>query len=247
MKQFKADLHIHTTLSPCGSLDMSPKNIIAAALKAGLDMIAITDHNSTKQVQVIKELGQSKGIEVIGGAEINSSEEVHCLTLFETGEVLQEFQEYLDRHLVPVKNDPAYFGYQVVVNANDEIIEEEDRLLISTLDVGVVEIEQAVHKMGGLFIPAHIDRPFNGIISQLGFVPYELKADAYGLTRHADLVKWQNDKRVPENAVFLRNSDAHRPRAIGRAFSIFEMNDATFSEMRKTLIGENGRKIILPG
>jgi hypothetical protein len=85
MKQFKADLHIHTTLSPCGSLDMSPKNIVAAALKAGLDIIAITDHNSTKQVQVIKELAQSKGIKVIGGAEINSSEEVHCLTLFETG------------------------------------------------------------------------------------------------------------------------------------------------------------------
>lgn len=245
MQKFRVDLHIHTVLSPCGSLEMSPENIIEFALKAKLDIIAITDHNSTKQVSVVKKMAEKKGIFVIGGAEVNTIEEVHCLALFETGEQLAEFQEYLDKHLPPVKNDPKKFGYQIVIDEFENIVEEEDRLLIIALDAGIIDVEQKVHSLEGLFIPAHIDRPYNGIISQLGFVPKDLKADAFGLTRRSHIFDWENNSKLPENPVFIRNSDAHRPEDIGIQITIFEMKEISFSEIKKALKGEDGRKVIV--
>jgi 3',5'-nucleoside bisphosphate phosphatase len=245
MQRFRADLHIHSVLSPCGSLEMSPGNIIQSALKAQLDIIAITDHNSTRQVSIVKKVAENSGVFVVGGAEVNTAEEVHCLALFETDEQLADFQEYLDQHLPPVKNDPDRFGYQVLVDEFENVVEEEDRLLIIALDAGIVDVERKVHSLGGLFIPAHIDRPFNGIISQLGFVPKDLKADAFGLTRRAHLFEWENYFKLPANPVFLRNSDAHRPEDIGKQISIFEMKEISFREIVKALRGEEGRKVIV--
>jgi 3',5'-nucleoside bisphosphate phosphatase len=245
MQKFRADLHIHTVLSPCGSLEMSPENIVESALNAKLDIIAITDHNSTKQVSIVKKMAESRGVFVIGGVEVNTAEEVHCLALFETDEQLAAFQEYLDQHLPSIKNDTQKFGYQVVVDEFENVVEEEDRLLIVALDAGIIEIERKVHSLGGLFIPAHIDRPYNGIISQLGFVPKNLKVDAFGLTRNAHLSDWENSMKLPENPVFLRNSDAHRPDYIGKQVSLFEMEEISFSEIRKSLKGEEGRRVIV--
>jgi 3',5'-nucleoside bisphosphate phosphatase len=245
MQKFRADLHIHTVLSPCGSLEMSPGNIVESALKAKLDIIAITDHNSTKQVSVVKRVAEKQGVFVIGGAEVNTAEEVHCLALFETDDQLAEFQDYIDLHLPPVRNDPDKFGYQVVVDEFENVLDEEDRLLIIALDAGIVDIERKVHSLGGLFIPAHIDRPFNGIISQLGFVPKDLKVDAFGLTKRARTFDWENNPKLPANPVFIRNSDAHRPEDIGQQISIFEMEEISFSEIRKALKGEGGRKVII--
>jgi len=245
MKKFRADLHIHSVLSPCGSLEMSPVNIVESALKAKLDIIAITDHNSSKQVSVVKQIAEKKGLFVIGGVEVNTAEEVHCLALFETDEQLAEFQGYLDQHLTPVKNDPEKFGYQVVVDEFENVLEEEERLLIMAIDEDIVDVERKVHSLGGLFIPAHIDRPFSGIISQLGFVPTELKVDAFDLTPRARLFDWENSSKLPANPVFLRNSDAHRPEDIGKQISIFEMEEISFSEIRKALRGEGERKVII--
>jgi PHP family Zn ribbon phosphoesterase len=245
MQKFRADLHIHTVLSPCGSLEMSPGSIIQSALNAKLDIIAITDHNSTRQVQFVRRMAEKQGIFVIGGVEVNTAEEVHCLALFETDELLADFQDYLDQHLPSVKNDPKRFGYQLVVDEVQDVVEEEDRLLIIALDAGIVDVERKVHSLGGLFIPAHIDRPFNGIISQLGFVPKNLKADAFELSRRASIFGWDDQMKLPENRVFIRNSDAHRPEDIGRQITIFEMEAISFSEIREALNGEDGRKVII--
>ena len=224
---------------------MSPVNIIESALKAKLDIIAITDHNSTKQVSVVKKVAEKQAIFVIGGAEVNTAEEVHCLALFETDEQLAEFQDYIDQHLPPVKNDPAKFGYQVVVDEFENVLEEEERLLIIALDAEILDVERKVHSLNGLFIPAHIDRPYNGIISQLGFVPKNLNVDAFGLTKRARTFDWENNPKLPANPVFIRNSDAHRPEDIGLQISIFEMEEISFSEIRKALRGEEGRKVII--
>ena len=111
----RADLHIHTVLSPCGDLEMSPENILHFAQIQGLNMIGITDHNSTRQAPIIRDYGKTKGIFVLTGAEICSKEEVHALTIFETDEQLTIFQHYLDVHLPDIPNDPEKFGFQVVV------------------------------------------------------------------------------------------------------------------------------------
>jgi len=129
MNLYKADLHVHTCLSPCGDLDMSPRNIIQAAIQKGLDMIAITDHNSTRNVKTCLEIAEKENIFVIPGCEINTQEEVHCLAYFPDLEAISEFQKYLDRKLPEIENDPDLFGYQVAVDEDDGIIFEEKRSL----------------------------------------------------------------------------------------------------------------------
>jgi 3',5'-nucleoside bisphosphate phosphatase len=243
MQNFKADLHIHSVLSPCANLEMSPGNIVQSALNAKLDIIAITDHNSTRQVQIIKKIAEQQGLYVIGGAEVNTVEEVHCLALFETDEQLHNFQKYLDQHLIPLQNNPERFGYQLIVDEFENIVEEEKRLLFAALDAGIVDIEKKVHSLDGIFIPAHIDRMFNGIFSQLGFIPGELKPDAFELSKRAQLIDWENNPKLPATKVLLRNSDAHQPESIGKTFSVFEMERISFSEMRKAFKSEEGRKV----
>jgi len=245
MREFKADMHIHSVLSPCGSLEMSPKNIVKSALDAGLDIIAITDHNSTKQSQIIKQLAEKEGLVVLCGAEINSLEEVHCLALFEHDNELLQFQVFLDQHLIPIKNDPSYFGFQVVVDENELILEEEERLLINALDVDILQIEKKVHQLNGLFIPAHIDRPFNGILSQLGFFPEKLNIDAVELSQHAKISIWIGNNKIPSGTAIIQSSDAHQPEMIGKAFTTFKMENVSFSEIRLALHGQKGRSVVL--
>lgn len=245
MNSFRVDLHVHTVLSPCGSLEMSPVNVVNAALNAQLDLIAITDHNSTKQSKIVRDLGQKHGLKVLCGAEVNTLEEVHCLALFETDLQLDSFQQFLDDHLIAIENNPDFFGFQVVVDENDLILEEENRLLISSLDVDIQSVEKEVHRLNGLFIPAHIDRPHNGIIRQLGFIPPQLQCDAFGLSVHANPDEWQKSSKLPPQTTILRNSDAHSPEQLGSVFSTFKMKDTTFEELRKALLKIEGREVLI--
>ncbi|MEA5046118.1 MAG: PHP domain-containing protein, partial [Petrimonas sp.] len=119
MGTFEADLHIHTCLSPCGSLEMGPWDIVQTALEKGLDIIAITDHNSTQNVRPCVEIGEKLGIFVIPGCEVNTQEEVHCLCYFPGLEAMERFQQYLDEKIPDIKNEPALFGYQVAVDRDD--------------------------------------------------------------------------------------------------------------------------------
>ncbi|HNX58188.1 MAG TPA: PHP domain-containing protein, partial [Spirochaetota bacterium] len=57
----RADLHIHSCLSPCGSLDMSPSRIVERAVESGLDVIALTDHNSALNCPALEEAARGYG------------------------------------------------------------------------------------------------------------------------------------------------------------------------------------------
>ena len=140
MNHYKADLHTHTVLSPCGDLEMSPRNIIQRAKEKKIDILGITDHNSTRNCKVLEDLAKDHDILVLKGAEVNSKEEIHCLTFFEKDEELFEFQDYLERHLTEVKNDVKKFGYQVVVDRDDHILDEVELLLIWALNKSIREI-----------------------------------------------------------------------------------------------------------
>ena len=170
MKEYRVDLHLHTCLSPCGSLEMSPQRIVETALERGLDAIAVTDHNSTLQCPEIQALGEERGLMVFAGAEVTTREEAHCVALFADDRTRAAFQMYLDDYLPPVPNDPERFGDQVWVNARNEIVGEAPYLLISALDRSVEQIAAVVHRLGGLFIAAHVERPSFSLISQLGFI-----------------------------------------------------------------------------
>lgn len=243
MKQFRTDLHIHTVLSPCGDLEMSPARIVSLAKKRGLDIIAITDHNTTKQCECVWKLGRKLGLTVIPGCEMTSREEVHCLGLFEDFDALTVFQEYLDKHLTVIPNNPALFGYQVVVDEAENVLEELDNYLGASLDVSVEEVEQKVHELSGIFIPAHIDRPRNSLFSQLGFFPPALKVDALQISKGADEKLVREKFRINPEITLVKFSDAHYPDDLGKTFTNFEMEEPAFDEIRKALHGKNGRNI----
>ncbi|MEE4176352.1 MAG: PHP domain-containing protein [Bacteroides sp.] len=249
MNSFRADLHVHTVLSPCGDLKMSPAAIVETAARRGIDILGITDHNSTKHGPLVSKLAREKGIFVLCGAEVTTREEAHCLTFFENFETLAAFQQYLDRHLPDIKNDPKYFGYQVVLDEQEMIVEEEERLLISGLDQGLDQVETEVHRLGGLFIPAHIDRPRYSLTSQLGFVPQDLKADALEVSRFTTPEEMIRQFPWIESYTFIRSSDAHHPDTLGSGITIFDMENRNFGEIRKALHKQDNRstRIEKPG
>lgn len=246
MKSFRTDLHIHTVLSPCGDLEMSPANIVPLAKKRGLDIIGITDHNSTKQCKLVWKLGQNMGLTVIPGCEMTSREEVHCLGLFEDFDALNEFQSYIERHLQIIPNDPDIMGYQLVVDEDDNIQEELAHYLGAVLNVSIEEVQQKVHELSGIFIPAHVDRPRNSLYSQLGFFPPELEVDALQISKLANEKSIREKFRISPGITLVKFSDAHYPDDLGKTYTVFEMNEPSFSELRKALNREDGRSVRIP-
>lgn len=241
MKEFKADLHIHTVLSPCGDFGMTPRGIVDQALKKNLQIIGITDHNTTRHCRLIMELGEAKGIFVLPGAEINSREEVHCLTLFENIESLESFQVYIDRFLVVIPHNHEKLGDQVVVDKYEMIVAKEQKSLYSIVDQSLEEISQKVHSLGGIFIPAHINRPRNSLLSQLGFIPEGLLFEALELLPGVGLLHIEEDKTTK----FIQCSDAHFLEDIGRRISIFRMEELTYREILLALAHKKNREVIL--
>jgi 3',5'-nucleoside bisphosphate phosphatase len=244
MKIFNADLHIHTVLSPCGDLEMSPGKIVQMAVQKKLDVIGITDHNSTRHAILTRNIASKHGIFVMTGAEVTTREEVHCLTFFDNPDCLNEFQLYIKKWLPPVKNKPNWFGYQVVVDEKENIIDEEPYLLITGINQSITEVRQKVLELEGLFIPAHINRPNNSIFSQLGFIPVGLNPDAIEID--ARFTRSNSILKHPELAHFtlLKDSDSHNLERIGAVYNQLMMEEASFEEIRKALHRIEGREVV---
>lgn len=214
---------------------MSPATIVRIAGEKGLDIIGITDHNSTRQAGIIRDYARTKGIFVLTGAEINSREEVHGLTFFPDDDRLSEFQAYLDRYLPSIPNNPEKFGYQVVAGIQDEILYEEEKLLITGLDRSIEQIEKKVHELDGIFIPAHIDKSRFSILSQLGFIPSDLNCDALELSCHASYSDFIRLYPRLQKMPFIQSSDAHYPQDIGKASVLLQADDLSFDSIRKAI------------
>ncbi len=243
MKKFTADIHIHTVLSPCGDLEMSPVNIVRRAKEQKLDIIGITDHNATGHNQVVAELAGREDIMVLMGTEVNTREEVHCLVFFENWEILNDFQVFLDNHLPVVNNRPELFGYQVEVDEHENIIRTEERLLISALHAGLDEIAEKTRQLKGICIPAHIDKAKNSIFSQLGFIPANFSYDALEISGQ----NCASAVHLPgiQDATLVRNSDAHYLQDIGTNKMCFHLEERSFNEIKMALAGLNGRSVEL--
>lgn len=246
MKTFRTDLHIHTLLSPCGDLEMSPANIVSLAGQRGLDIIGITDHNTTKQCELVWKLAQKTSLTVIPGCEMTTREEVHCLGLFEDFDALRIFQDYLDQHLTIIPHNAALFGYQVLIDEDENILEELENYLGASLDVSVEEVEQKVHELSGIFIPAHIDRPRNSLFSQLGFFPPELKVDALQISKLAEEITIREKYKISPDITIVKFSDTHFPADLGKIYTNFEMEKPTFSDIKKALARKDGRNVWIP-
>ncbi|MFO7838195.1 MAG: PHP domain-containing protein [Desulfosalsimonadaceae bacterium] len=242
MKSYRADLHIHSCLSPCGDWAMTPRDIVAGSCGKGLDMIALCDHNSAENAGAAMAAGKAAGLYVIPGMEICSREEVHVLGLFETLEQALSMQEMVYSHL-PGQNTPELWGDQVVANEKNEVIRENQRLLIGATTLYLDAIVDAVHERKGLCIAAHVDRPAFSIISNLGFIPRDLQFDALEVSCQVPLR--EAGTRIPGVVPYacITSSDAHFPADIGRVSTAFVLRAPEFGEIRMALQGRNGRRI----
>ena len=243
MKAFKADLHIHSCLSPCADLDMSPRAIVETSLERGLEIIAVCDHNSAENVGAAIRAGAQKGLRVLPGIEINSSEEVHTLALFDSEKQALAMQELIYRHLQGT-NRPELFGDQVVANEFDEVEGFNDRLLIGATQLALNHVVKEVHRLGGLSIASHVDRPSFSILGQLGFIPPEIDLDGLELSRH--LSPDGATSKLPEVSGFtlVTFSDAHFLDDIGRPATSFLLEAPSLTEIRMALREESGRKVV---
>ncbi|VVS91579.1 PHP domain-containing protein [Desulfoluna spongiiphila] len=240
MRRLTADLHIHTCLSPCGDLSMDPRRVVEMALGAGLDLIAVCDHNSTGNCAAVMQAAEGCALCVLPGCELCTAEEIHVVALFETLTAARDFQGYIDAHLAG-SNTPEVFGYQIEADADGQFTAECTDFLIGALDQGVNEVVAAVRHTGGLVICAHIDRPSFSVISQLGFMPPDLAPDAVEVT----LPGIHGDFPLSHAAGFpvITASDAHFPEDVGRWTTLFDMDAPVFAELAMALRGEGGRGV----
>jgi PHP family Zn ribbon phosphoesterase len=244
MREYRADLHTHTVLSPCGDLEMSARNIISAATERGIDILGITDHNSTLNSQLIRNMAEKEGVFVLTGAEVTTREEIHCLCFLEHLSELEEFQKWIEENITRIPNSPQKFGYQVVIDEEENIIDEVEYLLIMSLSKTIDEVERKVHELNGLFIPAHVDRPVNSILSQLGFFPPVVKYDAIEITPYSEFEALSREHPVISSLPYIRSSDSHFLHNVGKVSTVFYLNEMSFSEIRMALKGERGRRVI---
>ena len=198
------DLHIHSALSPCGDEDMTPNNIVNMSCLLGLDMIALTDHNTAGNVRAVCKAAEGK-IKVVPGIEVTTAEEVHTVCYFPTVEAAEDMGEFLKKNMQGIKNRPEIFGRQLFMDHNDEITGEEEALLVSAVNLDIYEVEKATHERGGMFVPAHIDRSSYSVLANLGFLPPDLKVDAVEITE-SGLEKYAG---IYDEYPILTSSDAH--------------------------------------
>lgn len=243
LRRFKADLHVHTCLSPCGDLSMGPLSIVAKAAQRGLDVIGISDHNSSENTPAVVRAARGKNVTVLPGMEITSKEEVHLLALFDSVDKALQLQEIIYEHLHG-ENDAEAFGLQVVVNENHDVLAFNGRLLAGATDLSVEQVVDTIHRLDGLAIASHIDRETFGIIGQLGFIPEALPLDALELTRNTSLEEAQRRFSQYGRRAFVRSSDAHCLDDIGAAATSFLLSEATVAEIKKALLGKEGRRVV---
>jgi len=242
--EIRADLHIHTSLSPCADTwRMSPGAIVEAARQMELKLIAVCDHNSMRNAAAVQRSGERVGLKVLPGMEITSTEEVHLLGIFPDLGRAMAMQELVDENL-PGENVPEIFGYQVLMDDSDEILGSEDRFLAGATTLTVEELVDAIHQRGGLAIASHVDREGFGILGQLGLIPGGLALDALEVSWA--MTRPEAKERFPQvrNWTLLRSSDAHSPGDVGRAWSRLRVKEPSFEELRLALRGEEGRSVV---
>jgi PHP family Zn ribbon phosphoesterase len=240
LKKYKADLHVHTVLSPCAEIEMLPPLIVSEAKIRGIDLIAITDHNASANISAVQKAALGSGITVLPGMELQTKEEVHVICLFDSIEQIVQFQNIVDQKLPPIKNRPEYFGEQLVVDDKGDFVRKEERLLITSTDLSINEAFNLVDEIGGIFIPAHVNRKANGLLEILGFVPVDIPILALEISRHIS----PKDVKIfyPQINSFeiIQNGDVHRlSEFIGT--TIFEIENPSISEIKLAIRKEADR------
>lgn len=203
------DLHIHSALSPCGDNDMTPNNIVNMAMLNGQNIIALTDHNSCKNVNAAVQVGKAVGVCVVPGIELCTCEEIHCVCLFPAVEAAMEFDSYVASHSMQIKNRADIYGEQRILNTQDELVGIEQNLLIVGSDISIMQLPKLVESYGGICYPAHIDRDSYSVLSSLGSIPPECNFKVAEIYDRTKTEKLRAENICLDNMKILHSSDAH--------------------------------------
>ena len=217
------DFHIHSALSPCGDNDMTPNNLINMSIIKGLDAVALTDHNACENVRAAAAVAGDKII-FIPGMEVETSEEVHIVTLFPTADAAEEMQRILVESSPYIPNRPEIFGNQYIMDENDEICGEIDRMLVTASGLDIYTVVAAAKDLGGIAYPAHIDRESYSVLSNLGFIPPDLDISAVEITEKSRAAlegEYSNRYNI------ITSSDAHYLWDISERNHYIEVSDAS--------------------
>jgi 3',5'-nucleoside bisphosphate phosphatase len=239
MNLFRADLHVHTVLSPCAEVEMIPPLIVHEALDRDIHLIAITDHNATGNIRAVMDAARGTDLTVLPGMELQTREEVHLLCLFDTLEQAENWQKKVDSILPDRPNNPEFFGEQFVVDAEGEFIRREERLLINSADIGLDEAAAQVHALGGFAVPAHVDRKAFSLIANLGLVPPGLEISRHLKSSEA-AIRYPQIRGYP----LIQSGDVHR---LGEFLGVCEFHIETpnLTEIRMALKNIADRELFI--
>ncbi len=235
MNKYYYDFHIHSCLSPCGDDDMTPNNIAGMCTLAGLNIAALTDHNTSKNCPAFFKAAKRNGIIAIAGMELTTSEDIHVVCLFPELEAALEFDRFIEGHrIMKIPNRPDIFGEQLILDENDEPIGKDDFFLPAATDIMVDDVPSLVSGHGGICYPAHVDRQANGIISTLGTLPDIKGFDCAEFHDGEKEEEYKNNYPILKEKKILISSDAHYLWDIRDKAAYLELDDEPYSSKRVT-------------
>ena len=244
MKKFRADLHVHTVLSPCAEVEMIPPLIVQAALELNIDIIAITDHNASANVSAVQKAAQGTVLKVLPGMEIQTHEDVHLLCLFENLNELESWQAQVNESLPDTLNSAEFFGEQYEVDEQGEYIRTEPRMLLTSTRFSIDDVFERVNALGGLVIPAHVERTTYGLFPTLGLLSDQWPILGFEISRHTTPEQARMDFPPIGSYPLIQNGDVHRLNEfIGS--TIFVLEKPTIKEIYKALKGEGQREVFI--
>lgn len=247
MLNLSYDLHIHSCLSPCGDEDMLPSNIVGMAFIKNLDVIAVTDHNSCKNCPAVLKLAEQYNMIALPGMELCTAEEVHVLCLFANLSDAMRFDKFVSSKLIKIPNDVNVFGKQEVYDEEDNQIGTEPYLLINATEISFDEIGKRMEEYNGIYIPAHIDKNSNSLISNLGFISPDADFPAAELADLSHLKELSKTNPYLTKCNIISDSDAHMLGNINEAVNVLRCECRNREDIIKALIrkpeGEIPRKV----
>ena len=228
MNRYYYDLHIHSCLSPCGSDDNTPNNIAGMATLCGLNIVALTDHNTCKNCPAFFEAAKRYGIIPVAGMELTTAEDIHVICLFENLSDAMAFDEEIDKRRMKIENRTDIFGNQFILDGEDNIIGEDKYLLSNATSVSLEEVPKLVQSFGGIAYPAHIDRQSNGVIEVLGTFPETPYFGIVEINRREKVEEYVKKYSLEDKKVII-SSDAHYLENMRDKENYFELDDEPYS------------------
>ena len=229
------DLHLHSCLSPCGDMDMTPNNITGMAALLGLQIIALTDHNTSLNCEATIAAGKRNGVVVVPGMELTTSEDIHAVCLFPSLEKALDWSAYVDAHRIKVRNRPDIYGRQVIMNELDEEIGEVEHLLLPATEISIMNAYRTVKDFGGICYPAHIDRDSLSILSVLGEIDESCGFVTAELADKGRLAQLRLLHPILDTINIVTSSDAHYLENMRDAENRIELEELSAECLVRTL------------